>query len=484
MQPSRKVSISIHGTYACTSFYEFRRLNDRRLVKPIQMGMAEALLRKSPELYVRIDFQITLTNRGLGTFRPIGLPKISLNEQEGIYKIEAQILGTITSDAGEDKEIAETIAKLKSPITFIVNYQANRYHFECIRDNRIQVETLVDSSNSRSSKQLSNESMLPDVASSKDNRAELALTVAELSPNEPRVSPNTQEHLVRSQEESVTKEIENSCVLLIYEVNLLADSWSYRYFAQRFGIEKGKLVWNDFKSFLDGNEYYYDLVKFKANVANTVARFTYKWSGNTHVLPLSRVSRFDNQRDFLIREMERYKKNFVDIYESSIRRFLNTGYALDPDSFPSLATIREEIRIYISYFPVPTTTFPNQLSESQRFILEEVRNTEFSRFIERVFEDFKSDLNETLRKVIASIQEVEGQTRKPKIYETTVNRLIELADLENELNFRSCSRTAKGCEVIRRAFTMVDAAKLRTQPMLRADIRRHLNQAVAHLSHT
>jgi hypothetical protein len=179
--------------------------------------------------------------------------------------------------------------------------------------------------------------------------------------------------------------------------------------------------------------------------------------------------------------MDVVKKNFTDNYELNLRRN-QSGGTRSMDFFPPLEIIRDEITITIGYFPVPTADFPGYLSESQKFFLQSIWGSELTRLTARVFNEYTADLRETGKKVLASVQEFDGRGKTPKIYESTVTRLIELAHLEDTFNLQSCIVTAEACELIRHAFQSIDANKLRSQSMIRADVRRHLSQAIARLS--
>ena len=480
---SRKVQISIAGVFACTSYVEFGREGSGISTPPLYLKVAEAALIKNPEASVRLDFLQSLANQADTLFRPVGLPKISISIEERKIIVNATVNGLLSGENPSEDKLNLALDKSKSPISFVVAEKSNRYNFYCVDGLKRDCRHINDNSQrptvslQQSKFHAERDTALEDACKHPhDGRTNVAV-----KDNQPGDKLTVGEQIFVS---VPYPEFRDSVILVTYEFSLLSESWINNLYESIYEVELARKCVAEYKLFLEQNEYYRDLVRFRSSATASILKQTYRWTGNSRLLPISRIRKFDNARDNYIEGLKIYRKNFLQSYLSQFETFrASRSNNFKENYIIPIDLIEAEIQLYITFASMSGDDFPQTISESDRFIISKVRDEQYAFLKRRAFSDFRLDLEQLITKVLESVQEAKVDGRRPKLYESTFNRLKEAAEVEQLMNFESCTAVRESSKLIRDSFHSIAVADLRAQRVIRVDARRCLERALSIVAH-
>ena len=478
---ARKVQISIAGVFACTSYVEFGREGSGISTPPLYLKVAEAALLKNPEASVRLDFLQSLASQSDTLFRPVGLPKISISIEDRKINVNATVNGLLSGENPSEDKLNLALVKSKSPISFVVSEKSNRYNFSCVDGLKRECRHINDFSQRptvslNQSKFYAAKDAVEGIASKHPHDERISVAVKD----KPAGDKLTVQERITAPESYPA--FRDSVILVTYEFSLLSESWINDFFESIYEDEMARKCAAEYKLFLEQNEYYKDLVRFRSSATASILRQTYRWTGNSRLLPISRIRKFDNARDNYIEELKLYRRNFLQTYPLQFNAFRASRQNNFKERYTVPADLIEtEIQLYITFSSISCDDFPRTISESERFIISKVRDEQYTFLRRRAFRDFRFDLEQLITKVLESVQEAQADGRRPKLYESTFNRLKEVAEVEQLMNFESCTAVRESSKLIRDSFHSITVADLRAKRVIRVDVRRCLELALNYL---
>ena len=212
--------------------------------------------------------------------------------------------------------------------------------------------------------------------------------------------------------------------------------------AKKASSEAGRYV----KHLLAGDPHHKRLVNHRQTVYNWLRRMTYPWSGDQGYLPSIRIPQFMAEWAVLEREYQPIPgtllQNFLDNYQSIVSNAaFNQGDMFKREDYPTVEQVKAKFRMKLYTSEVPENDFRCEIS---RDLADDLFNN-YARQTEAIVDKILSEQAKQLVSVMESLshccdsetvigKDGETKVKRRKIYDTTVQKALELCNTFREFN--------------------------------------------------
>ena len=221
------------------------------------------------------------------------------------------------------------------------------------------------------------------------------------------------------------------------------------------------------------------VLNHRQTVYNFIGRQTYDWMGKLRYLPSANIERFMQGYADLHATWTALLDKLFATYDSKVaaQAFVR-GDLFRREDYPLAADLRSRFTMSMTQMEVPVGDFRVQIAND---LAADMRNNLQRQMEDKIGEIYTQQVQQ-LRTVMESISHCcdvdevtgkDGQTvlRRRKIYDTTLQRAIELCDTFESFNPRGDALLAEVRDQLFQTLRSVDAAVLRESDSMRAKVK-------------
>ena len=220
--------------------------------------------------------------------------------------------------------------------------------------------------------------------------------------------------------------------------------------------------------------------KFASNVRTSHYSMTMPWSDSgMRLLPTTVYFKYQEQITALQTEFDRLVQNFLDAYDwEVVQAQAKLGTLFHRDEYPTVDSLRDKFGFRVSYIPLPDAGDWRVDMENEA---QDALRTQYADFYRKQVEGAMHDIWERLHTELARFVkqlDVDTEGRKGKIYDSTIQHVLQLTDMLEAANFTSDPSLTLAQNRIRAAIDGVDKDDLLRNDTFRADTKRAMQAAI------
>jgi hypothetical protein len=225
------------------------------------------------------------------------------------------------------------------------------------------------------------------------------------------------------------------------------------------------------------------LCNHRATVSNWLQRMTYDWGGDWRILPGFQIEKFKKGYDKLEQEFSDLKQAFFAKYPSLVSdAAFRQGDMFDRTLYPDVQELdgRFTMKLFIS--AVPQSDFRSAISEVIADDLKNHYEAQVNSVVHQMVDDMKNEFvrySTRLRDACTDVRTDDGDMRKRKIYEATVENVRGLVGLLEKFNVTSdpgLEQARVALEGVMQGVTLTD---LRESVAVRAEVKDGLDEVLS-----
>jgi hypothetical protein len=227
------------------------------------------------------------------------------------------------------------------------------------------------------------------------------------------------------------------------------------------------------------------LVKNRASWTNWGNRLTFPWAGNWDFLPNMRISRFMQEFDERHAEHAALVEKLIDVYPTVLSNTAFQGEMFKREDYPSADEIRDKFSVKLFTQEVPTGDFRNQLSIDAAAQLQEHFNKQLPSVISGMMEKQIATMVSLMTSISKScttdtvIENGKVKTDRKRIYDTTIEKALELCDTYKTINVTNDPRIEEARAALERVLQDVSVDVLRESDNMRAVVKSGVDDILA-----
>jgi hypothetical protein len=225
------------------------------------------------------------------------------------------------------------------------------------------------------------------------------------------------------------------------------------------------------------------VLNFRQTIHNWLKRTTYDWAGSLRLLPAARIESF--LAEYAVHEttFNRLLDDFLAHYNDKVAaQAFTRGEFFKRSDYPTEAELRERFSMRLYTAEVPEADFRTQVSID----LADDLKKNYERQVDTMLRDIHQQQVDQLVSVMTSIshccelEEVTGKdgvpkTRRRKIYDSTIQKAIELCDTFSQFNLANDPALEEARSNLYRVLRGVDVAALRESDSQRHEIKQEVD---------
>ena len=279
-----------------------------------------------------------------------------------------------------------------------------------------------------------------------------------------------------------------SCVLVHPEVNVwtatrqdneISDEVTA---AKKADRDSGKFV----KHLLAKNPEHRRVLNYRQTVYNWMQRRTYDWAGSQRILPAVQLPQF-------MREYEEHERTFKGLVDDFIKAYPTIvanmafvqGDMFKREDYPSINEVFNKFSIRLYTAEVPVGDFRCEIAQD----LAQDLHTHYERQVRNLVDSIISRQKEQLVEVMKSISHCceteavvengEIKIKRRKLYDTTLQRAIELCDTFAEFNVTEDLQLDEVRTRLKKALDGVTIEQLRNHDTTRTVVKEEVDDILA-----
>jgi len=271
-------------------------------------------------------------------------------------------------------------------------------------------------------------------------------------------------------------------VLVSIDINVWTGSKSDKKIADRVSADAGATgnvgKWSH--DLLAGDPDLKAVLNHRQTVYNFAGRLTYDWMGNLRYLPGVNAERFMSGYDALYVSWLGLVDKLLASYDDKVaaQAFVR-GELFRREDYPTVEDLRSRFNMRITQMEVPVGDFrvqiANDLANDMRLNLQRQMEEKVGQIYAKQVEQLK-DVMQSLSHCCALDETLDEQTgevtvRRRKIYDTTIQRAIELCDTFDGFNPRGDALLSEVRDDLYKALRAVDVTALRASDSLRTKVK-------------
>lgn len=220
--------------------------------------------------------------------------------------------------------------------------------------------------------------------------------------------------------------------------------------------------------------------KFAGNARASHYAMTMPWSDSgLRLLPTTVYFKYHQQITQLQAEFDRLVQRFLDAYDWEVTQAqVKLGTLFKADDYPTADSLRHKFAFTMSYIPLPDVgDWRVDMEKSAQDTLKSQYADFYAKQVEQAMQDVWERLHEQLAKFVNQLN-ISDDGKKGKIYASTMENVLELADMLDAANFTDDPNLRLAQQRIKAALEGVDRADLTNNEAFRADTRKAMQAAI------
>lgn len=273
-----------------------------------------------------------------------------------------------------------------------------------------------------------------------------------------------------------------SAVLVSVDVNVWSATKQDREISSEVTLAKradqsaGRFV----KNLLADDQHHKRISNYRQTIYNWLKRNTYRWNNSQDLLPVQNLMQFKTEYADHEAEFHRLLDNFIANYSHIVSDMaFKQGDMFNRDDYPSVDEVRSKFGIKLYVSEVPTQDFRCKVSEDLANDLKQQYEQQAGEIITGIMEQQADRLAEVLNSIshCCGYQEIEAsdggekKTKKRKIYDTTIQKALELAELYKDFNLSGDVRLTEASMMLKQALSGVSAESIRESDAVRHRVK-------------
>ena len=220
--------------------------------------------------------------------------------------------------------------------------------------------------------------------------------------------------------------------------------------------------------------------KFAGNARNLHYSMTMPWSDSgMRLLPTTIYFKYHQQMTQLQNEFDRLVEVFLNAYDwEVVQAQAKLGNLFHRDEYPTAESLRDKFSFRMSYIPLPDAG--DWRVDMEREAQDELKS-QYEDFYQKQVNNAMGDLwdrmHKQLIKLVAQL-DVDAEGKKGRIYTSTMENVLGLADMLEAANFTSDPTLELVCNRIRAGLDGVDRNDLSNNDRFRDDTRKTMQAAI------
>jgi len=227
------------------------------------------------------------------------------------------------------------------------------------------------------------------------------------------------------------------------------------------------------------------LVKNRASWTNWCNRLTFPWAGNWDFLPNMRIPRFMQEFNERLVEHADLVSKFETAYPMVLSNTAFAGEMFKREDYPSADQVRDKFSVKLFTQEVPAGDFRNQLSLESAAQLQEHFNKQLPNLINGMMEKQIATMVSLMTSISKScttdtvIENGKVKTDRKRIYDTTIEKALELCDTYKSINVTNDPRIEEARAALERVLQDVSVDVLRESDGMRAVVKSGVDDILA-----
>jgi len=235
------------------------------------------------------------------------------------------------------------------------------------------------------------------------------------------------------------------------------------------------------KDLFNGDRDYRAMALYRQTISNWNKRMTWDWAGDFRCLPMFRLNQWLSEYEQHEKVYSDLVENFCNTYEDKINnQAFAQGDMFKRSDYPSLSEVRGKCGISNMVIEVPTSDFRSAVSEDLAMDLNKHYQRETEKIVANVMNESWSRLHTFVKRLSHACSDTttgkNGKEQKPRVYQTTIDQVKELADLLDTFNITNDSDLSDATNSIRRTLAGIDAESIRESEATRAAVKSEIDQ--------
>ena len=298
---------------------------------------------------------------------------------------------------------------------------------------------------------------------------------------------------IKLEEVSSVVSLATSAVLVSVDVNVWSATKQDREISNEVTVNKkadssaGRFV----KNLLADNPHHKKVSNYRQTIYNWLKRSTYRWNNSQDLLPVLSLEKFKTEYQQHEAEFYRLLDDFLNHYTSIVSDMaFKQGDMFNRNDYPDVAEVARKfgIRLYVS--EVPTQDFRCAVAQD---IADDLKQ-QYERQAGEIITSIVSQQAERLREVMESISHccgvqeisVSGNTdtkiKRRKIYDTTIEKARELANLYKDFNLVGDARLNEASARLENILDGVSAELIRDSDAVRDVVKSEVDDILSKFS--
>lgn len=273
-----------------------------------------------------------------------------------------------------------------------------------------------------------------------------------------------------------------SAVLVSVDVNVWSATKQDREISSEVTLAKradqsaGRFV----KNLLADDQHHKRISNYRQTIYNWLKRNTYRWNNSQDLLPVQNLMQFKTEYAEHEAEFHRLLDNFIANYSHIVSDMaFKQGDMFNRDDYPTVDEVRGKFGIKLYVSEVPTQDFRCKVSEDLANDLKQQYEQQAGEIITSIMEQQADRLAEVLHSIshCCGYQEIEvsgdgeKKTKKRKIYDTTIQKALELAELYKDFNLSGDVRLTEASKMLEQTLRGVSAESIRESDAVRHKVK-------------
>lgn len=236
------------------------------------------------------------------------------------------------------------------------------------------------------------------------------------------------------------------------------------------------------KNLLVGSVSHKDVLNFRQTVYNWMQRCTYDWSRNQRALPHVNLPRFQKEYAELEAEFYRRVDTFCNEYPTLVSnmafKMSGQGDMFNRADYPDVSEVRNKFNMRLITSEVPLGDFRCQIAQDLADDLFKHYSSQTERIVQDILKQQTSQLVEVMESISHCCENEEvtdkdgnAKVKRRKIYDTTVQRAIQLCETFQSFNPTGDATLEKARAALARTLSGTPIESLRESDAVRSRVK-------------
>ena len=234
------------------------------------------------------------------------------------------------------------------------------------------------------------------------------------------------------------------------------------------------------------------IVNYRQTIYNWTKRRTYRWNDANDLLPSIDVPRFKQEFGEHKQAFDKLVDEFLNSYQSIVSDMaFNAGDMFNRSDYPDVSELRHKFGVELYVSEVPMNDFRCGIANEIADDLFETYSRQAENIVTEVVLAQKTRFVEVMQSIshCCGYDEIgvddntgETKTRKRKIYDTTIQKALEMCETFKGFNLSDDSELEEARASLERALSNVSASDIRESDAVRVSVKEDIDSILSKFS--